>query len=93
MKKEWEWLMNLDDGDSVALFNSKKDKLAKLLVQEDQHWKQRAKAHWLKDGDQNTKFFHNMASWRQKRSSISKLRNEEGDTIKRVFVKWQKTIL
>ncbi|KAI4338335.1 hypothetical protein L6164_016675 [Bauhinia variegata] len=35
LKKEMEWLRVLDDSDSVALFNSRKDHLAALLVQED----------------------------------------------------------
>jgi hypothetical protein len=53
------------------------EKHARLLVQEEAYWKQRAKMHWLKDGDLNTKFFHMSATTRQRAKKIDKLVNEE----------------
>jgi hypothetical protein len=45
-------------------------KHARLLVQEEAFWKQRAKMHWLKEGDMNTKFFHT--------SVVARGKSEEG---------------
>lgn len=54
------------------------NRLADLLVQEERFWRQRAKTHWLRDGDGNTRYFHAMASARRKQNVVSKLTNEEG---------------
>jgi hypothetical protein len=49
---------------------------ARLLIQEETYWKQRAKMHWLKEGDLNTKIFHMSASARRRRKKIEKLVND-----------------
>jgi hypothetical protein len=46
---------------------------ATLLVQEETYWRQRAKMHWLKEGDLNTNFFHLSTSIRSKSKKIDKL--------------------
>lgn len=43
-------------------------------------WKQRSKVHWLRDGDQNTHFFHAMASSRKKKNTLQKLIEDHGNT-------------
>lgn len=55
-------LVHLRDEQSIRTYNAMKEKLAMLLLQEDNFWKQRIKVHWLKDGDMNTNFFHSMAT-------------------------------
>ena len=49
-----------------------------LLIKEEKMWKQRSRVLWLKEGDQNTEFFHNRASHSYKRNRIEKLKNEAG---------------
>ena len=49
-----------------------------LLIKEEKMWKQRSRTLWLKEGDQNSKFFHNRASHRYKRNRIEELKNEAG---------------
>lgn len=56
---------DLSDGRDARLTKAK-ESLARLLVKEEDHWKQRAKAHWLTDGDLNTRFFLQVTSARKK---------------------------
>jgi hypothetical protein len=43
-------------------------------------WLQRYRIDWLKEGDRNTKFFHQKAVWRARRNKISKLCDADGVT-------------
>ncbi|KAL5580779.1 hypothetical protein UlMin_013221 [Ulmus minor] len=45
----------------------------KLKMQEERYWKQRSKDMWLKCGDRNSKFFHQKASARKSKNSITGL--------------------
>ena len=49
-----------------------------LLEDEELYWGQRAKVHWLKEGDRNMKFFHAHASERRKQNTILGLWDEHG---------------
>lgn len=70
-----------EDANLIAKLNALKDRLATLLMQEDQYWKQQAKVHQLKDEDHNTKFFHNMAVVRKIINCISQLHNDSGELV------------
>ena len=50
--------------------NRLRRELNDLLDDEEMCWGQRAKAHWLKKGERNTKFFHAQASKRRKQNTI-----------------------
>ncbi|XP_040935318.1 uncharacterized protein [Gossypium hirsutum] len=45
---------------------------------EELFWEQRARINWLKNGDRNTSYFHNVADQRQFRGRITKLEDENG---------------
>lgn len=49
-----------------------------MVEQEEIMWKQRSRALWLKEGDQNTRFSHSKASHRHKKNTIYGIKNEEG---------------
>jgi hypothetical protein len=65
-----------------------------LLKKQETMWRQRSKAVWLKDGDRNTKFFHNKASQRSKVNGIKKIKDEDGvwwrgeEHVERVFLNY-----
>ncbi|XP_074271816.1 uncharacterized protein LOC141595750 [Silene latifolia] len=52
--------------------------IADLYRQEEQYWRQRSRALWLKDGDKNTKFFHSKAGERKRKNYIGTLIDDSG---------------
>lgn len=56
-------------------------KMSRLLAQDDAYWRQRAKTHWYRDGDRNTKFFHASASARKKVNRILSLEDDAGNKV------------
>ncbi|XP_019154286.1 PREDICTED: uncharacterized protein LOC109150756 [Ipomoea nil] len=44
-------------------YNTVRAELARLETQEDIYWRQRAKQHWLRGADANTKFYHRGGWW------------------------------
>ncbi|KAL0449059.1 UNVERIFIED_CONTAM: Chaperonin 60 subunit beta 4, chloroplastic [Sesamum latifolium] len=81
-KKLDEKICDLKKGDINE--NSRKQmiklraELDALSYKEELLWKQRAKALWLAEGDQNTAFFHAKANERRVKKEVRKLRNEAG---------------
>ncbi|XP_042953504.1 uncharacterized protein LOC122290052 [Carya illinoinensis] len=52
-----------------------------LLNQEDIKWKQRAKRHWLVEGDRNTKFYHACVNQRKKKNAIRRVKDLNGNEL------------
>ena len=49
-----------------------------LLDKENRMWSQRSRAQWLACGDQNTKYFHGVATQRKRRNFIKGIRDPQG---------------
>jgi hypothetical protein len=56
--------------DPSMLTNLRK-RMTQLMIQEDKYSRQRAKTHWYRDGDLNTKFFHASTTSRKKVNHIN----------------------
>lgn len=50
----------------------------KWLEREEKMWSQRSKIMWLREGDRNTRYFHNMATVRHKKNFIGQIQDEGG---------------
>jgi hypothetical protein len=57
--------------------NIVKNKLQDLLLCKEDYWKKRCTARWAKLGDENTSFFHSMATIRYRKNSISSLKRDD----------------
>jgi hypothetical protein len=78
---EMEQTRGKNDASSMARFKEAHQQHAKVLIQEESFWRQRAKMHWLKEGDLNTKFFHMSASARARVKKIEKLMNDDNEIV------------
>jgi hypothetical protein len=56
-----------------------KKKLDELLYREEMMWLQPSRVNLLKDGDRNTKYFHQRARWRARKNRIKKLKKQDGN--------------
>lgn len=56
-----------EDGDRIKRIEKK---LNAILMDEEIYQKQRSRADWLKEGDQNTKYFHAKDSLRKRKNKI-----------------------
>ncbi|XP_038992144.1 uncharacterized protein LOC120115525 [Hibiscus syriacus] len=63
--------------DEKILFNE----LQELEVAEASFYKQKAKVHWLKEGDRNTKFFHSTVVRKSKSNTVRLLYAEDGSRL------------
>lgn len=93
MKKRLETLKGRRDSVAINEYNVTHAELSFLLNQEEVYWKQRAKQFWLKEGDRNTKFFHQYATTRKRKNQILKLKDRtgnwvEGDAMKEVITQY-----
>lgn len=51
--------------------------------QQEVFWRQRSKQLWLREGDQNSKFFHASAKARHKANHITNMANSDGEVVGR----------
>lgn len=63
-----------EDGNSIERANQLQEDLQLKLKEEDAKWRQR-KFHWLKHGDNNTKFFHLHGTQRRKTNKITHMQD------------------
>ncbi|XP_074342149.1 uncharacterized protein LOC141679584 [Apium graveolens] len=63
------------DASSRRLYQEESKKLTEIYSQQEIFWRQRSKQLWLREGDQNNKFFHSATKARRKMNHISFLVN------------------
>jgi hypothetical protein len=67
--EEWR---NLTDSEFAFIIVCSEE-LLRINSAESNHWKRRAKIKWCKLGDENTKFFHSMATYRYRKNKMKVL--------------------
>ena len=72
-------------GDTEMIENEKKLalELSELLQAEESFYKQKARVSWLREGDQNTRFFHKMVAAKRRNSLITSLIDTGGNKLTR----------
>jgi len=61
---------------SKSLLNNLVVQKSKILQEKEELWRLKSRAIWLKAGDCNTKYFHNLANGRKASNTIWKLPSE-----------------
>ncbi|XP_074377571.1 uncharacterized protein LOC141719089 [Apium graveolens] len=69
------------DLESCKRVMEEKKKLAEIYTQQEIFWRQRSKQLWLREGDQNSKYFHAATKSRRKTNQISVLCNNQNQQI------------
>lgn len=72
------FLLDEENDENEENIINKQRQLVKLFSQEEVYWQQRSRMQWLKAGDQNTSFFHQIARTRRSRNWIEKIVDDEG---------------
>ncbi|XP_060964627.1 uncharacterized protein LOC133033648 [Cannabis sativa] len=76
--KELKVFKGRRDSEGRKMYSEAKQVLFETLNQREIFWRQRSKQLWLKNGDQNSKFFHSKASSRRRNNNIVCLKDETG---------------
>ena len=69
------------DTHSIQKYQDASHSLNEVYNQKEVFWRQRSKQLWLREGDQNIKFFHAAARTHRKTNLITTLIDNEGQTI------------
>ncbi|XP_060969090.1 uncharacterized protein LOC133036597 [Cannabis sativa] len=69
------------DVESLSEYKEARKHLAEIYHQKEIFWRQRSKQLWLREGDQNTRYFHAAASSRRKNNFIQALKDETGSWV------------
>jgi hypothetical protein len=56
-------------------------KKQELLRIEESNWRQKSRAVWIQEGDNNTKYFHKFASFRRMTNSIWEIKDDQGKKV------------
>ncbi|XP_042942883.1 uncharacterized protein LOC122277065 [Carya illinoinensis] len=67
------YLQDRNSGHLIDEIKKVQREVGVILDSDNMRWKQRAKQRWLREGDRNTKFFHQAASQRRKTNMVKKL--------------------
>lgn len=70
-------MLQINNADRSAI-KEKMYMLDELLYREEMMWLQRSRIMWLKEGDQNTQYFHRKAVWRARKNLNRRLRKDDG---------------
>jgi hypothetical protein len=70
-------LLHLNNADQKEIRQAT-DHMNELMYKEEMLWLQRSRVNWLKEGDRNTRFFHQKAVWRARKNKIKKLKDSQG---------------
>jgi hypothetical protein len=70
-------MLKLNNADQCEIRRAT-DHMQELLYREEMLWLQRSRITWLKEGDRNTRFFHQKAVWRARRNKIKNLKDSDG---------------
>lgn len=77
-RRRMELTKHRRDHHGIGLFNEAQLQYLRVLQQQSDYWRQRAKQFWLKDGDTNSNFFHKSVRRRQQANQLTRLKNGNG---------------
>lgn len=69
------------DTQSLKVYQEEKKKLTETYAQQEVFWRQRSKQLWLREGDQNSKFFHTATKNRRRMNQINFLYDSQGNKV------------